>query len=120
MPNAAPENTCTFNGECGPGHVCLNGTCYSTCAETLDCGSHTRCSTDGICVADTTPVIQCSGPGSCDDGNSCFDGKCLAQCAADATCGEAEVCKFGLCQQVVTCFDQDDCGGTSCVNGSCQ
>ena len=113
---SVPENECTFNLECGTSHVCLEGTCYVQCQETLECPAHTRCAT-GLCVADTTPVIQCSGPGSCDAGESCIDGKCLVAC--DATCADGYSCQFGFCSPLAACFDQKDCGGGDCVNGSC-
>ena len=71
-------------------------------------------------IVDTTPVIQCSGPASCAANQGCVDGKCLDHCGASAPCGASETCTFGYCEQVVTCFDQADCGGANCVNGTCE
>lgn len=117
-PTNVPENECTFNGECGTSDVCLEGTCFGTCTESLECPVHERCD-HGLCVGDTTPVIQCSGAGSCDPGLSCIDGKCLAACDASDTCGSAAECKFGFCQAIPACFDQQDCSGNDCIDGTC-
>lgn len=115
---APPENECTFNGECGTDHACLEGTCYDRCVETLDCPAHTRCGT-GICIADVSPVLQCSGAGSCLEGKACVDGKCLAACGEGGICDAGFACDLGYCARTVTCFDQEDCDGRDCIDGAC-
>ena len=56
--------------------MCIEGQCFETCAESIDCAEQMLCDA-GLCVADTSPVIQCSGSGACAEGEGCFDGKCL-------------------------------------------
>ena len=114
-PDAA--TACTFNGECGTHHACLEGTCYQRCQVTRECPAHTRCAT-GLCVADPTPTPECSGAGSCGGGKACVDGQCLAPCV-DGACADGYVCDVGYCARAVSCTSAADCGGKDCVDGAC-
>ena len=121
LPTQAGAGECQLGAECGAGALCIDTTCYSTCAIDDDCGSGAVCGGQSLCVLDTRPIMQCLATGDCASG-SCVEGRCLAKCdvTAELVCEGHMECAYGYCMQVPTCTEKTDCSeAKDCVNGEC-
>lgn len=117
------------SGACAGDAVCVNGTCYATCASESDCATDERCAPtnqgDGVCVPDNDGAQggeACTG-GDCASGYVCVapsedasQGVCRRTCnpSNPASCGSGYVCfdagQAGVCYPAAS--EGQDCEAT--------
>jgi hypothetical protein len=123
----APEETCQFNSECGPGRTCVNQHCSSACGTDNPCPTGAMC-TDGFCRAIVPPTGACTVSMDCGLGQTCVDTACLPDCATDADCAAGNYCDVnaGVCRYDdrprPTCglMTAECAAGSVCRNGTCR
>lgn len=100
-------DTCTWAGDCAPGHSCVEHACAPTpCKDTTACDGG-RC-LDGFCTTD------CDASG-CASGFECSEGRCRCQ---GTVCGAHACDANGLCR--TPCDADWHCRkGFSCFGGKC-
>jgi len=123
--------SCSEDGNCGTGYVCVGGLCKPGCRTKEDCDkSHAcihqvcqpACSQDEDCVGDylcaSVPGAQADTPKTCQAG-------CRVHGNGQSSCQEGYVCEgaqdglLGFCQ--AGCRGDEGCGtGYICNQGSCQ
>ncbi len=132
--------------DCDPGFVCMEGRCFKTCQDDLDCGGNDCCAPDEpVCVpADICEALGDGGDGgdggdddpidppptsdhydscypddTCDPGEDCLDGYCFYPCSFSEDCNVGQICASGnYCLDI--CSDSNPCAGDDCcLEGSC-
>lgn len=125
VPPPPPEpNVCTFNFECGPNGICINGECHAGCASDADCPTGQTCDAS-ICFDDPTPEPECQYSEDCGAGFYCINATCYTGCTTDADCGPNEFCKVDVCRadyrpQPECQFNTDCTEGEECFDAVCR
>jgi hypothetical protein len=108
----APSATCQFSSECGPGRVCVNQTCTTSCGAGPSCPTGAFCGADGFCHP--SPPAGCTTSAMCASGQICIDGQCWNSCTSDAMCPTGFYCAADMrCR-----YDDRPRSACPCASGS--
>lgn len=121
------DRTCTDDPECGPGGMCIDGSCVDpVCDEDADCGGGRLC-IDFTCVDGPT---TCRTHGDCAVGSYCLEDVSADECTPSGVCSTDGDCEAGFwCDYRGTCVPRDpsecrtsaDCtGGALCIENRCE
>jgi Cys-rich repeat protein len=82
LPDLNQPVQCTRSAQCGPGALCLNGSCRQSCYQTEECSNLLDRCADGICQPDRRPLGVCVLNQECPAGFVCLDGSCVDGCSS--------------------------------------
>jgi len=128
------KKTCSSNGDCVKGKICVNTECIEGCISNSDCKDNKMCNIEtnkcetkqdcridnncklgyecdqisGECITKSTCTIQ----DDCAEGYKCENSKCIAKltCQTDEECSDGEICRSnGYCDIDSGCDSNQYC-----------
>lgn len=139
VPDAAGEDFCNEDAECGEGGRCIDSICQppecrddsgcnalQACRDFVcrdRCGNGIPCFRGGICEAGACVPPQCEADGDCEGDLLCREGRCIepSPCNVDGDCGGDERCLEGNCEPLAMCVGDRNCAGDEiCEGGRCR
>jgi len=111
---APRATTCTSDGECGAGQICmdcgLGNQCIAGCHTASQCGPDEQCS-QVVCAGFCCPDVCTPKPATCESDGECGVGA-ICTYTDIMNCSGTKTCQAG-------CRDDTQCAGGTCQKASC-